>query len=183
MILKERRYIDMQQKDKYVLAIDPSGNWNEGKGVTGWCISNIVTRQPVITGKIEARACPSIESYWHEHIVLIEVLFTKYSIEAVIIEDYLLYANKAATQTNSRFETSQLIGTLRYWCYEHKIKYVLQPASMVKNRWSNDILLHKGYITNKGKRYQVAGQPVTRHELDAVRHATHYITLKRGKAQ
>ena len=27
-------------KFKYILALDPSGNFSEGKGITGWCLMN-----------------------------------------------------------------------------------------------------------------------------------------------
>ena len=95
------------------------------------------------------------------------------------MEDYLLYANKASEQINSRFETVQLIGVIRYYCMGAGISLHIQTASQVKTRWANEILEHKGVIIKCGRTYRVVhtNQTLNKHEIDSIRHAMHFTTF------
>lgn len=169
----------------YILALDPSGSFYEGKGTTGWCLFDTTLMQPVTVGDIAAKDFTIMEEYWHAHIELIQHYATKGTV--IVIEDYLLYANKAQEQTNSRMETPKLIGLLQYHCYHNELPYYMQTASEVKNRWNNDILVHKEYLTPyKGynQSFTLSATPavkISRHSIDAIRHATHYAHFKNNK--
>lgn len=166
------------------MALDPSGAFAEGKGTTGWCFMS-TTPVPVLieSGIVSAKYYSSAEEYWDAHIQLIKRLLNTYITGTinmiVIIEDFLLYADKAKSQTHSHFETVRLIGVLQHWLWSFKIPYRLQTASEVKCRWTDDILIHKGYLVRNNKRLTFpGGSPVISHTVDAIRHAIHFDTFK-----
>lgn len=171
---------------EYILSFDPSGSYYEGKGVTGWCLFN--KKEMKIT---EASIIPSTDyhnamEYYEAHLTVLERLFNLsgigYDVD-VVIEDYLLYATKAKAQINSRMETCQLIGILKHACWEHKITPEMQPASLVMDRWSNKILVRKGYIVPKGRGFCLPGFDyyLSNHSIDAIRHAVHFATFYERK--
>ena len=163
---------------RFVLALDPSGAFHEGKGTTGWCVMS-ASKQVIEKNHISADTFISDHAYWKAHIELIEQKFRQFPDLEIVMEDYLLYASKAADQINSRFETIQLIGVIRYACLEANIPVHIQTASQVKARWANDILEHKGVIVKCGRSYRVVatGQMLNRHEIDSIRHAIHFTTF------
>lgn len=167
---------------RYILALDPSGNFNEGKGTTGWCLFNTVQNSVANVGSLQASDYKQMETYWNQHLILIEKYIKKYKKDLIIvIEDYLLYESKIKTQIHSRMETPKLIGVLQYYCYKENIPYAMQMASEVKNRWNDKILLYKKYITEKGKHFYLPnGIILNRHNKDAIRHAIHYNIFKNG---
>ena len=123
-----------------------------------------------------------MEAYWDAHLTLLDLVLAGYSKTGVVIEDYLLYGSKAANQINSRMETPKLIGVLQYALYQRDQPCHMQPASEVKNRWTNSVLVHKGIIvpTKKGA-YSLPDCEVlaiSKHALDAIRHAVHYASFK-----
>lgn len=157
-----------------ILAIDPSGNFNEGKGTTGWALLD-ETCNPIACGQIRAEDFPTQISYWNAIVSLADNLEPDY----IVIEDFLLYANKSQVQIHSRFETAKLIGVLEYYFKDKNI--TLQRAVDVKKRWNDDILVRKGYVTKNGSRYYAAGVLVSEHIRDAIRHGVHFITFKLNK--
>lgn len=166
---------------EFILALDPSGSFNEGKGTTGYCILEITADRITITGNILAKNYLKIESYWQAHINLIDKYRKKYGKRLIIVmEDYILYKHKAQSQTNSRMETSKLISIIQYHCFIYNISYHMQLAAEVKNRWSDEILHYKGYlIKHKNKLVLPHSQIyVDHHCKDAIRHAVHYGTFK-----
>ena len=100
---------------RYILALDPSGNYNEGHGTTGWCLFDMKTNQISKFGVIQASKFKSQNDYWNAHVELIDSL-VGYE-PNIVLEDYLLYSNRATNQINSRLETPQLIGVIKYECY------------------------------------------------------------------
>ena len=78
---------------RYVLALDPSGAYKEGKGTTGWCLFDNETKQIAKFGVIKAENYSCQFHYWDAHISLIDSL-SGYNPD-VVIEDYLLYNNRA----------------------------------------------------------------------------------------
>ena len=174
----ELQYMKNTQQDRYVLALDPSGNFDEGKGTTGWCLMRDYDATVMRTGHIAAKDYKTVHEYWHAHIELLQELKAAYHIRCIVLEDYLLYATKASSQINSRFETPQLIGIIKYWCETMHIHYDTQPASLVKNRWANAILERKGVLQRKGTRWYCGKHCINRHEIDAIRHAMHYCKFK-----
>lgn len=167
---------------KYILGVDPSGNFNEGKGTTGFCLYSAEKDCVIKTKSICAEAYKTQHDYWHA--VLMHVITTAYKYKSIIIvmEDYTLYATKASSQINSRMETPKLIGVIEYYCEECEIPVILQPAHTVKNRWANEVLIHKKYINKLGTRFCTADKhPIDRHAIDAIRHAVHYGNFKNKK--
>lgn len=174
-------------KPRYVMGIDPSGAFKEGKGTTGWCIYD--TKEKIVreVGTIKAMEYECDHYYWHEHPTVIESYRKLYDNKkgtdfVISIEDYILYKNKASAQVNSAMETSQLLGIIKHYCWNEGIPYYIRPAVLVKKRWADKILEHKGLIYKKGRRYHVkeCPKPIYDHERDAIRHAVHcaYFELK-----
>lgn len=169
------------RKYRYILALDPSGSFYEGKGTTGWCLFDTVKNKFINCGSLYAKDYNSMEAYWQAVIDLIKQNFLSNTI--IVCEDYLLYANKLQNQINSRMETPKLIGCLQLFCYQYNLPYRMQTASEVKTRWANHILEHKGYIEliNKRGEYRPTSgkcETYSHHSLDAIRHAIHYAIFK-----
>lgn len=158
-----------------ILALDPSGNFTEGKGTTGWALLN-ETGTPIACGQIRAVMFETKTAYWNAVVSLVTQLQPDY----LIIEDFLLYADKSQVQIHSRFETVKLIGILEY-IFTDKIPIILQRAVDVKNRWNDNILVTKGYIERTNGRYYAAGVIAPDHIRDAIRHGEHFITFKMRK--
>lgn len=164
--------------NKIVLALDPSGNFYEGKGTTGWCAS----RDGYIfrAGQISSAEHSTQMEYWAEVIKLIKDLKEEFYEITVVCEDYRLYASASQAQINSNLETPQLIGAIKWVCYRMKIPIVFQMAAEVKGRWSNEVLLKKGIIfrTRSNESFKLGQLILHRHSMDAVRHCLHYNTFK-----
>lgn len=163
--------------NRYILAYDPSGNFKEGKGITGWCLFDTQTNKVVKFGYISASMYSNQYAYWDAHIVLLDSL-TGFQPD-VVLEDYLLYSNRAENQINSRMETPQLIGVIKFECYKRSIRVILQTAQAVKTRWNNSILVNKGYLNKKGKTYMIGSVVISNHIQDALRHAVHHATFRK----
>lgn len=156
-----------------ILAIDPSGNFTEGKGTTGWSLLN---------EKFEITACGqklatdynTKEEYWKSILNLISELKP----DQLVVEDFLLYATKSNSQINSRFETPKLIGIIELYAYEHHIPIHLQRAVDVKNRWRDDILVNKNIISKNNNRYYAGGVMISEHIRDSIRHGVHFIKYR-----
>ena len=95
---------------KFILGLDPSGNFYEGKGTTGWCIFNTSENKIIKAGSISAKDFKSQEEYWFAHIDLITDANKKYKKKLIVVmEDYMLYPNKAKSQVNSRMKHQNLL--------------------------------------------------------------------------
>ena len=162
-----------------ILAIDPSGAYYEGKGTTGWALFDSELKQMLDFGNIRASKYKTVNEYYEAVARLIKKDMH------IVIEEYLLYANKARQQINSKMETSKLIGYLQMYCYKQGVPYTMQTASEVVKRWADYILVHKGYIKQASGSlrniYYALGRLTNDHERDAMRHAIHYITFKYKK--
>lgn len=172
---------------KYILAFDISGNFLEGKGTTGYTLLNVQDNKLAEVGIVSANSAECQEEYWLNHILLIQRILKDYGKDIVIrCEDYLLYAHKANNQIQSHFETPQLIGVIKYWCYVNNVPLFIRSASTVKSRWTNEILERKGYITKCTSFWLPVGctkHRLTCHELDSIRHAVacYYFDLEMEK--
>ncbi len=164
----------MALRSRYILALDPSGNYKEGLGTTGWCLFDQETDKISKFGVIAATNYKDQYKYWDAHISLIDSL-AGYRPE-IVIEDYLLYSNRAQNQINSRLETPQLIGVLKYESYKRGLFVTIQTAMQVKTRWSDETLCKKDYLTKRGRYYYIGNCRTTDHIRDAVRHAIHFKT-------
>lgn len=167
-------------RKKFVIGIDPSGSFSEGKGTTGVCLFDTDKMKVNNTFTIQAKDYNSDISYWSSHVNLLKQLISNVEYDtALAIEEYLLYASAASAQINSRFETSQLIGVLRYTLRSVRNPLRMQRAADVIHRWSNKILVHKEIIEPFKRSFSLPGRErrLYDHELDAIRHAVHYATF------
>lgn len=169
-----------------LLALDPSGEFTEGKGTTGYSLWKFelypkLTTKLLKVGELSASNYNSKETYWQAHLDLINSLKPN----NIVIEDYLLYANKAMQQIGSRMETSKLIGIIEYNCKLTQTPIKFQRAVDVKSRWNDDILKAKGYLVIRNNRSYINGIMISRHIKDSIRHALHFIysTYKKERKQ
>lgn len=161
------------------ISFDPSGNFKEGKGDTGWVI--IKDSQIESFGQIRAKDFNSRMEYWEAHTLLIK----EKNIDYIVTEDFRLYKSKAHSQTNSEMETSKLLGYLEMYAYTNNFTLQKQMASQAKSRFKDKILIHKGFITKdlNGRTY-INGVNVSRHIVDALRHGLfHDLILKKRRKQ
>lgn len=129
-------------------------------------------------GEIDAGTFINQMEFWDAHIRLIEEFNERYEGLHVVCEDYQLYKNKALAQTNSKMETPRLIGCIQLYCYMNEVILELEPASAVKTRWSEKILVRKGYLQERGEGYTINERYVSNHIRDSIKHAVHYATFK-----
>lgn len=166
--------------NEYILSIDPSGSFIEGKGTTGWSLLSVDADKIIKFGVIRAVDYDEVFDYYDAHVDLIDGL-SAYKPD-IVIEDYRLYADRAMAQTNSILETPRLIGILLYECFKRGIKVHTQTASQVKTRWADHVLVHKGYLTKENNTYYINGHRIYgEHIKDAVRHAVHFKTFERSR--
>ena len=168
---------------RYILGIDPSGNYSEGKGTTGWCLLDSESGKIAKFGAIKAKDYASQYEYWDAHLKLIDSL-AGYQPE-IIIEDYQLYAHRATDQINSKLETPRLIGIIEYECWMRSIPLYKELATVAKTRWNEPILEHKGYLKKKGLKWCISQKDgkelieVPDHIRDALKHAVHRYTFRK----
>lgn len=168
-------------KYDYIFALDPSGNFHEGKGTTGWVVldknENLLER-----GFISAAdyICP--EAYWQAHVDLINKYNRIYKGRLIIVlEEYVLYREKSKDQTNSKMETCRLLGLLQWRCWKLEQPYSMQLASSVMCRWSDELLLRE-QILYRDRKTLIHTQSNLNlgliHTRDAFRHAIHYAVCR-----
>lgn len=149
-----------------IMAIDPSGNFKEGNGTTGFV--KYETGKPLEFGSITTGSHERRVDYWTE--IATEMLH--YNPDLVILEDYRLYNtpnSPAAVQSFSQLETPRLVGILEYVAVNNKIKVHFQMANQTRP-FSDEIMLKLGEYEKKGNRYYYKGQAINDHERSALRH-------------
>lgn len=165
-------------KYDYILALDPSGNFEEGKGTTGCCLLNAHTKQIILTTNIKAKSFPTKEAYWAAHIDFLVKFTGLYKDVIIVMEDFTLNPKKALQQSYSKMETPKLIGIIQLACAEHKWPIKMQLPVEVKSRWPDTFLERKNIIVKRTRGHVTpAGLSVSRHEKDAIRHAVHYASF------
>lgn len=155
--------IKLQEVTMKILSFDPSGNYKEGKGTSGYATSD--DGMSMKLGDIASEGYTSRQAYWDAHRKLIE----SYKPDVVVIESYRLFGHKAKSQSGSSLETPQLIGYLEMICFQHEIPCVLQDPT-TKSRHTDDVLVKTGVIEKKGNRYYFKGILTNLHQRDALRH-------------
>ena len=163
----------------YILGIDPSGNFKEGKGTTGLALVDAHTNQLVTHTIVSASDYTRMELYWDANLNLITTLANQLTHTGIVMEDYVLYNTRAKAQVNSTLETPKLIGLLQWWFYKNKIPYHMQLASAIKSRWTDELLAKKKIIIKHGNTFRQPGTliNINHHSRDALRHAVHYATF------
>jgi hypothetical protein len=155
------------------LCLDPSGNFAEGKGNTGYAV--FVDGELENFGSISAGDYPSAEFYWKQVGLLITPQTTR-----VVCESYKLQPSKSRAQSYSSLETPQLIGYLRMRAVGFWVKWVFQDPKD-KIRVADEQLVHLGVLEKRGNRHYCLGKPTNDHMRDAVRHGIFYFRYRHGK--
>ena len=162
----------MSEKSKrYVIGVDPSGNFKEGKGITGLAIYDRKEDKIVWVGDVKAVDYQTRPDYHWAVWDKVKELYNEWKDAVLSVEDYVLYATKAKEQINSNLETPKLIGILEMMALKNSIPYYTRTASRAKPRWTEDILVAKGYIERSGRGYKWRGQNLMTHHRDAMKHA------------
>lgn len=158
-----------------VLSFDPSGNFSEGKGTSGYAISTD-WNLPHRLGDIHAGDYKTKLDYWYAHEKLIESVNPDF----IVIESYRLFGHKAKEQSGSSLETAQIIGYLEMVCFKLNKPVFLQDPS-TKTRFKDDILLKVGLIEKRGNKYFYKGELTNMHKRDALRHNLYFCKYGRKK--
>lgn len=90
-------------------------------------------------------------------------------IEAVVVETFRVYPQKAQALTHDTLLPSRIIGMLDFVAYYHNIPVVFQSASEVKGFWTDERLRENGYWHE------------SKHVRDAMRHALYYLMKEAQK--
>lgn len=149
------------------IAVDPSGNFKEGKGTTGWAVFEDGELKEF--GAVKASDYKTQLDYWADIIGIL----SKY--ELVVCESYRLQPSKSMAQSWSALETPQLIGAIMYTC-----KNVIFQDPVTKRRFSDDILVDMGILTKNNKLYLCQGRVTNDHMRDAIRHGMYYTKYRRA---
>jgi hypothetical protein len=157
-----------------VLCFDPSGNFEEGSGTTGW--ASFEDGELKWFKDISAKEFNSLEEYFDAHRKLIVAIAP----DEIVIEDYKLFGHKAKEQSWSALETPQLIGFLRMICYTQDIKLIFQSPKD-KVRVADPQLERLGIIQKMGNSYWCMGRKTNLHQRDAIRHGVFYHRYRKGK--
>lgn len=171
-----------------ILAFDPSGSFKYGSGTSGWCFVNSSNNQIIDLGNIKAKKYKTRKEYFEEHINILK----KWSIDVLVVENFILYKSSANSMLNQELETSELIGYICGVAEEMNIKIVRQNAQVIKtilkkNNVLQDIInkINKQieFKTKKTDRVQwyFRGTRISNHIVDALRHAYFYITKEKQK--
>ena len=161
------------------IAIDPSGNFEEGKGHTGIAVIEDNNWATVEVFSISAKDFDSRHEYWKSVISFISTYCDDDT--NVVIESYVTRMNGFTIGKQS--ETAMLIGVL-VWMFEcWNVPYTFQAPSAAKTRFKDE-LLPKYYPklvldTSIGKnRYLYDGKVISDHIRDAMKHLLYFKRYK-----
>lgn len=165
-----------------VIAIDPSGNFIEGKGHTGIAVIDNNDWKDVQVLSISAKDFESRHDYWKDIIYCIHRFAASPAQPTkVVIESYVTRMNGFTIGKQS--ETAMFIGALIWSLENWGIPYEFQTPSAVKTRFKDELLV-KYYPkltldTSTGKnRYLYDGKIVSDHIRDAMKHLLYFKRYK-----
>lgn len=174
---------DVIIEDRFVIGVDPSGNWNKTeKGGTGLVLLGSVNGFEIeldlaninktFGSTVWAKDYESKEKYYNAIVEWVKRMLSLYTIDSsklvVVIEDFRLQSGKAAKLSFQQMQTPELIGFLESSLDAMGITHERQQ-NVVKNRWPKE-LLEKEFKHFTGKDIP----KISRHEIDALRHALNY---------
>jgi hypothetical protein len=158
------RYTLKSSKTKLVLSLDPSGNFINGHGKTGYVLARTSDKGYAVLdkGTLDAKDYDSALEFWSAHLDIIEP-----ELDALVVEDYLLYPS--VNQSFSYMETPRLIGIIQMHAHILDIPTILQRAtetSFLKEAW----LVEKGILEKRKGRYWHNKRIYKDHERSALKH-------------
>lgn len=155
------------------LAIDPSGNFIEGKGHTGIASMKNGNWDTVSVSSINAKDYETRFKYW----TAVKKVIQNYILEGeqlqVVIENYVVRAN--GFTTGKMPETAMLIGVLVYFCEMHNIPVYFQSPATAKTRFKDELI--PTYVPNMkvvGNKYYLGTKLTNDHERDALKHLLYF---------
>lgn len=162
------------------LAIDPSGNFTEGKGHTGIAYMSDSDYTSISTKSINAKDFTTRYSYWTAIKNTISAYYVHKIPVQVVIESYVVRAN--GFTTGKMPETAMLIGVLVYYCEQCGIPVYLQSPSQAKSRFKDHLLpTYISDLTVSDKRYFLKSKLINDHERDALKHLLYFKRYKEYK--
>lgn len=163
------------------IAIDPSGNFEEGKGHTGVAFIEGSDWSTVKTKSINAKDFNTRHEYWSAIKKIIQDIGLEGTRTQIIIESYVTRMN--GFTIGKMPETAMLIGVLVYFCEMYKIPYYLQNASQAKTRFKDAMLpdFIPGLELKDSGRYVLKGNVTNDHERDALKHLLYFKRYKEYK--
>jgi hypothetical protein len=160
--------------------IDPSGNFNSGKGKTGVSYiiyddeKNELMWDTLRLDTVSAKDYKSRHEYWAE------IMKKAHGANQVIIESFMIRTDGFLMGTMP--ETIMLIGALTWELEKDKIPYIFQTPSQAKVRFKDEILLRKvPNMTYLNNRYYLNGKMTNDHVRDSLKHLLYYINYGRTK--
>lgn len=163
------------------ITIDPSGNFEEGKGHTGIARMSNNDWSTVETSSINAKTFDDRHTYWSAVKKVIQDAHLNGEKFQVVIESYVTRMN--GFTIGKMPETAMLIGVLVYFCEMYNIPYYFQNASQAKTRFKDEQL--PNYIPNlelrDTGRYYLNGKLINDHERDALKHLLYFKRYKEYK--
>lgn len=162
-----------------VIAIDPSGNFTDGKGITGVAIAEVnedtIDFDTLEFKDIRAVSFQNRHDYWKAIIDLITP-------DSVVVIEKFQIRNNGFT-VGSAPETLMLIGVLIYTCENLGVKYVLQLPTVAKTRYKDNIIQLKvpKLIKTTNGRWYFKTKMLNDHKIDALRHLLYYTRYNIGK--
>jgi hypothetical protein len=153
--------------------IDPSGNYNSGKGKTG--ISYVVYDESTneLLWDTLRMDTVSAKNYTTRHDYWAEIMRKANGANELIIESFMIRSEGFLVGTMP--ETIMLIGALTWELEKLKIPYIFQTPSQAKVRFKNEVLLRKvPNFTQVGDRFYFNGKQTNDHMRDSLRHLLYY---------
>ncbi len=172
----------MKKRLEVILAVDPSGNFTEGKGTTGYAVLDFHNAEILEAKHITAVGHNCCFDYWNANLeYVLHTVPEHYDVKLVVIEGYVLYQNKAMGQVSSSLETPQFIGVLKYMLKANNIPFIIQLAMTVKRKWADEVLVANNILKKKGRGMVTCSRelPVNRHCKDAIRHGLHALKFNK----
>lgn len=159
-----------------IIAIDPSGNFDEGKGTTGLAVLWFEDgKLRVKLDEVKASKFHCKEEYWDMVISDIRLYKKTTRASTLVVENYRLQMNKAMQQSWSELETPQLIGVIRYMNHMYLGMHWEEQSPSIKSRFADDVLVNMGILKKRGNRYYFQGGTTNDHMRDALRHGLYYL--------
>ena len=163
------------------ITIDPSGNFEDGKGHTGIATIRNSDWSSVKTQSINAKDFETRHAYWSAIKKIIQDTHLNGEPAQVVIESYVTRMN--GYTVGKMPETAMLIGVLVYFCDMYDIPYYFQQPSQAKTRFKDELL--PNYIPGLEKsvsgRYYLNGKLINDHERDALKHLLFFKRYKEYK--
>lgn len=156
------------------VAIDPSGNFDSGKGHTGIATMDGCDFNTIAVQSVNAKDYATRLEYWNAVLdTAIQTVPCMYVIESYVVRSNGFTIGKMP-------ETAMLIGVLIHRLETLGLPYVFQSPSMAKTRFKDDLLPYyiPKFIKNEHGRYMLDGKPTNDHERDALKHLLFYKRYK-----